>query len=156
MKKFACYVVRHADAGKRGTVADEERPLSRRGRVQAEWIAETLADLGITRLLASPYVRCVETLEPLAALIDVEIEVSDDLGEGNGPAPVLALLDAADAPIAICSHGDVIGELLEALDERDVPRRRPHGEGQHLGAHTPRRAPSSTRTTSRAPKGTRA
>jgi 8-oxo-dGTP diphosphatase len=122
VKKFDCYVVRHADAGKRRTVADEQRPLSRRGRVQAEWIAETLADLGITRLLASPYVRCIETLEPLAALIDVEIEVSDDLGEGNGPAPVLAFLDATDAPIAICSHGDVIGELLEALDERDVPR----------------------------------
>ena len=122
MKKLACYVVRHADAGKRGAVADEQRPLSRRGRAQAEWIAETLGGAGITRLIASPYVRCIETLEPLAARIDVDIEVRDDLGEGNGPASALALIEAAAAPIAICTHGDVIGELIEELDRRAVPR----------------------------------
>ena len=122
MKKFSCYVIRHADAGKRGAVADDQRPLSRRGRSQAEWIAETLAAAGITRLLTSPYVRCVETLEPLAARTDLEIEVYDDLGEGNGASPVIELLEAADAPIAICGHGDVIGELIEVLDRRGVPR----------------------------------
>jgi len=122
MKKFACYVVRHADAGKRGAVADEERPLSRRGRAQAEHIAATLADLGITRLLSSPYLRCTETLEPLAERIDLDIEVHDDLAEGNDASSVLALVDAADAPIAICSHGDVIGELIDALDRRKIPR----------------------------------
>ena len=122
MNKFACYVVRHSLAGKRGTAADEQRLLSKRGRAQARRIAETLDDAGITRLLASPYVRCIETLEPLAARIGIDIEVRDDLGEGNGASATLALVDAADAPIAICSHGDVIGELIEALDERDVPR----------------------------------
>jgi len=122
MKKFACYVVRHADAGKRGAVADEERPLSRRGRAQAEHIAATLADLGITRLLSSPYLRCTETLEPLAARVDLDIEVHDDLAEGNDASSVLALVDAADAPIAICSHGDVIGELIDELDRRKIPR----------------------------------
>jgi 8-oxo-dGTP diphosphatase len=122
MKKFACYVVRHADAGKRGAVADEERPLSKRGRAQAEHIAKTLADLGVTRLLSSPFVRCIETLEPLAERMDLDIEVREDLGEGNGAPPVLALVDAADAPIAICVHGDVIDGLIVALDRRDVPR----------------------------------
>jgi len=122
MKKFACYVVRHTDAGKRGAVADELRPLSRRGRAQAEWIAEMLADAGVTRLLSSPYVRCIETLEPLAAHLDLDIEVRDDLGEGNGPSPALALVTRADTPIAICTHGDVVGELIDELDRRDVPR----------------------------------
>jgi 8-oxo-dGTP diphosphatase len=114
--------VRHADAGKRGGVADDQRPLSRRGRAQAEHLAATLADIGITRLLVSPYVRCIETFEPLAARTDLDLEVVDELGEGNGPGAALALVDAADAPIAICSHGDVIGELIDALDRRDVPR----------------------------------
>ena len=44
MNRFDCYVIRHADAGKRGSGADELRPLSRRGRAQADAIADALAD----------------------------------------------------------------------------------------------------------------
>ena len=122
MKKFACYVVRHADAGKRGAIADDRRPLSRRGRAQAAAIADVLADAGITRLVASPYVRCVETLAPLGEHLGLEVELRDELGEGAGAAGALALVDAAEATMAICSHGDVIGSLVEALDRRGVPR----------------------------------
>jgi phosphohistidine phosphatase SixA len=121
-REFACYVVRHADAGKRGAIADDRRSLSRRGRAQSDAIADELAHAGITRLLASPYTRCVETLEPLSARIDVEVETIDDLGEGSGAAAALALIDTAGSPIAICSHGDVIGAVVEALDHRGVPR----------------------------------
>jgi 8-oxo-dGTP diphosphatase len=122
MSEVSCYVVRHADAGKRGAIADDRRSLSRRGHAQADAIADQLAAAGITRLLASPYTRCVETLEPLGARIDVEVETVDELGEGCGAATALALIDAAESPIAICSHGDVIGAVVEALDHRGVPR----------------------------------
>jgi phosphohistidine phosphatase SixA len=116
-----CYVVRHADAGKRGAIADDRRPLTDRGRTQADSIAAALADAGITHLLASPYTRCVETLEPLAARIGVGIETRDDLGEGNHGTVALALVEGASAPLALCSHGDVIGELMDMLHRRGVP-----------------------------------
>jgi 8-oxo-dGTP diphosphatase len=122
MSEFACYVVRHADAGKRGAIADDRRPLSRRGRAQADAIADLLADAGITRLVASPYTRCIQTLEALGARLDVEVETVDALGEGGGATAALALIDAAESPIAICSHGDVIGAVIEAMDRRGVPR----------------------------------
>jgi hypothetical protein len=35
---------------------------------------------------------------------------------------VLGLVDTAEGPVAICSHGDVVGALIEALDRRGVPR----------------------------------
>ena len=122
MNEFACFVVRHADAGKRGVVADDRRSLSARGHAQAAAIAETLGNAHITRLVTSPFTRCVETLEPLSTRIGVEVEQYDDLAEGAGGHSVLALIGDANAPIAICSHGDVIGALIEALDRRGVPR----------------------------------
>jgi 8-oxo-dGTP diphosphatase len=121
VKRFDCYVVRHAEAGKRGTVADELRPLSRRGREQADAIASFLSDAGITRLYSSAYTRCVDTLEPLAALTGIKVRTRDALAEGNDAAGVLDLVESATAPIALCSHGDVIESLVATLARRGVP-----------------------------------
>ena len=118
------YLVRHAKAGDRSAWTGDDflRPLSRRGQMQAEALLTQFAGLQIDRLLSSPYVRCVETLAPLGEHLGLEVELRDELGEGAGAAGALALVDAADAPMAICSHGDVIGSLVEALDRRGVPR----------------------------------
>jgi 8-oxo-dGTP diphosphatase len=113
-------LIRHAHAGKRGIADDDHRPLSDKGRRQAEGIAQRYRDLAIVRTLTSPYTRCVETIEPLAATLGTEVEVVDELGEGYGPVPALTLVETATAPIALCSHGDVIGEVLMLLDRRGV------------------------------------
>ncbi len=112
------FLVRHADAGDRSDFAgpDRERPLNERGQRQAEGLAQALRDAGVTRLLASPFVRCVQTLEPLAAELGLEVEADPRLAEGAGA--LLALEAAAEcraAPAAFCSHGDVIPDVLDAL-----------------------------------------
>lgn len=117
------YVVRHADAGTRGRDdgPDELRPLSERGRRQAAGLVAQLADVGITRLVASPFLRCVQTLEPLGERLGVTVEVDGRLAEGTGFAGALAVADELrDAPAAICSHGDVIPDVLEALLRRGL------------------------------------
>lgn len=124
------YIVRHADAGDRarGGRPDEERPLSERGWRQARGLAEQLADVGITRLVSSPFRRCVETLTPLADKLGLTVEVDERLGEGQGATGPLQLAEELqDAPAALCSHGDVIPDVLEALVRRgtklkDEPR----------------------------------
>lgn len=104
-------VVRHARAGDREKWQGDDRlrPLDKRGRRQADALAATLAKLAAGSLVSSPYVRCVQTLEPAAALLGLPIEERDELAEGASKEDVLALLEElTDGPPALCTHGDVI------------------------------------------------
>lgn len=117
------YVVRHADAGSRSgwDGSDWQRPLSPRGRHQAEGIRDQLAGADIARLVASPFRRCVATLEPLARHLGLEVEPDDRLSENRGAAGAMALLEeVAGVPAVLCSHGDVIPDLLDELVRHGV------------------------------------
>jgi broad specificity phosphatase PhoE len=124
------YVVRHADAGSRGRddEPDELRRLSARGQRQADALREQLAEVGIQRLVASPYTRCIDTLAPLAKHLGLEVESDQRLAEGMGFVGALELAEELrGSTAALCSHGDVIPDLLEALLRRgtklkDEPR----------------------------------
>ncbi|HEY7259598.1 MAG TPA: histidine phosphatase family protein [Gaiellales bacterium] len=110
-------LVRHATAGDRATWRDDDRlrPLDDRGRRQAAALPTALSELPIGRILTSPYVRCVQTVEPLAAALDLEIEEAAVLAEGSARAEVLPLLANVAAGTALCSHGDVCHELVGPL-----------------------------------------
>lgn len=108
-------LIRHARAGSRSTWEGDDllRPLDKRGRRQAGGLTDQLGDYPIDRLLSSPYVRCVETLEPLAERLNLPIDVRPELAEGSSAADVSALLAEANAQLpALCTHGDVVEELL--------------------------------------------
>jgi 8-oxo-dGTP diphosphatase len=112
---MAIILARHGSAGKRGAWSgdDRQRPLDARGRKQAEGIASALADRDVDRILSSPYVRCVQTVEPLAAALGLEVEERPELAEGAGPSAPSALLDElADRNAVLCTHGDVVENLL--------------------------------------------
>jgi 8-oxo-dGTP diphosphatase len=117
------FVVRHAKAGSRRRFDgdDELRPLSRNGRAQAEGLVDLLAKRELARLYTSPYVRCAQTLEPLAAHLGLAVEPDQGLAEGGDWAYALKLVEQAKRPIALCSHGDVIGDLMHHLSRRGVP-----------------------------------
>ncbi len=108
-------LVRHARAGRRAewTEDDRLRPLDKKGRRQAKALADTLSELEAGRLLSSPYVRCVQTLEPAAERIGLPIEERDELAEGASAGEVIALLaELGSAVAALSTHGDVIEALL--------------------------------------------
>ena len=71
-------LVRHARAGSRKgwEGPDIERPLSKKGRRQADGLVEMLEAAGVKRIVSSPYVRCTQTVEPLAEALGLEIEPS--------------------------------------------------------------------------------
>jgi 8-oxo-dGTP diphosphatase len=117
------HLVRHAKAGSRRAWSgdDELRPLSKRGRTQARALAKRLVDERVDRIVSSPYVRCVETVEPLAARSSLEIETSDALAEGTALADSLRLFEkCADANTVLCTHGDVLGNLLAHFARQGV------------------------------------
>ena len=108
-------LVRHGRAGKRGQsgVDDSVRPLDGRGRRQAAALPDLLAAYPVERVLTSPYTRCVQTVEPLAQLLGVEIEQRGELAEGTPVASVRDLLASLNGQtVAACTHGDIIAELI--------------------------------------------
>ena len=118
----AIHLIRHAKAKNRleWSEPDELRPLTKRGRREASAVAERLASDELARLVSSPYVRCVQTLEPLAERVGLPIEVDARLGEGAAFEGVLELLDALPRGAVLCSHGDVIPETIDALIRRGL------------------------------------
>ena len=108
-------LVRHASAGrrKRWSGNDRLRPLDERGRKQAHRLVAALLPVGIDRVCSSPYLRCVQTVEPLAAALAVEVEEREELAEGASRDEVLGLLNELEgATPAFCTHGDVVELLL--------------------------------------------
>lgn len=118
------HVIRHAKAKNRfeWTEPDERRPLTKRGRREAETIARRLADEPLARLVSSPYRRCLQTLEPLASALEVSVETTSLLAEGaDGVRALDELVGLADEPLACCTHGDVLFEIAEAIARLGVP-----------------------------------
>jgi len=114
----AVLLVRHAHAGDRGQWEGDDRlrPLSPRGERQARALVAQLAGYGAARVVSSSYVRCVQTVDPLARARQLPVETSAALAEGAGRDDIRALLDrAAGTPVVLCTHGDVAGEVLDAL-----------------------------------------
>jgi 8-oxo-dGTP diphosphatase len=116
------FLVRHAKAGNREKWEgpDVLRPLSSAGREQAETIARRVGEFPVTRVLSSPFLRCLQTVQPLAVKVGVEVEQSDALGEGEAYAPVIDLLTELPDYSALCSHGDVLPDTIAALERRGM------------------------------------
>jgi 8-oxo-dGTP diphosphatase len=117
------YLVRHAKAGERGPWPhdDEYRPLSARGQRQALGLVDVLRDASYERLLSSPYVRCVQSLAPLAYARRLAIEPVDGLAEGATLEEALTLVRKhVQHGAVMCSHGDVIPMLLEHFARHGV------------------------------------
>jgi len=94
------------------------------GRRQAEELAEALKKDQIDKILSSPYVRCVETVEPLAVKLKLPIEPRNDLQEGAGGESVIRLIkEFKGRNTVLCTHGDVVEELVEKLIERGLVSR---------------------------------
>lgn len=109
------YLVRHARAGHRESWAGEDdrlRPLDERGQRQAEGLVAQLAERDFSRILSSPYVRCMRSVEPLAEARAITVEAADELAEGAGEAAALELFRTLDEPAVACVHGDLAAALL--------------------------------------------
>ena len=117
------YVVRHVKAGSRTSWEgddDRERPLSKSGWRQADAIAARLAPEGVKRLVSSPYARCVQSLEPLATILGLGVLEDERLAEGGQLEGSLALAAEATDGTVMCSHGDVIPDLIMGLVRRGM------------------------------------
>lgn len=118
-------LIRHAKAGSRGrwTGPDDLRPLDDEGRRQAERLVSKLSHEEIWKLMSSPYVRCIETVEPLSAQRNLGIVPCDSLAEGTPGEEALQFIlsEAGEGPVAMCTHGDVMMFSVGKLRDDGVP-----------------------------------
>ena len=117
------YLVRHAKAGNRERWQGDDRlrPLSKSGRRQADALVTVFEGRKVDRILSSPFLRCLQTVQPLAAERMLPIEEADALAEGAELDEVLALVAELEGVSAVlCSHGDVIPALVEHLVQRGM------------------------------------
>ncbi|HUG83952.1 MAG TPA: histidine phosphatase family protein [Euzebya sp.] len=142
--KTTIELVRHAKAHSRDRWwgrPDRERPLTDVGMDQARALAAVLRDgEPIVRLFSSPWLRCTQTLDPLADQIGLQVVDIEELGEvislpvhDGGDAWVTSawlggravafinrvLAQHAGRRVVACSHGDVIPAVVALLVGRD-------------------------------------
>ena len=119
---MSLFLVRHAKAGKRSQWEDDDslRPLVAEGVRQAEVIAESIAPLQPTALYSSPFVRCVQTLEPLAKATGLSVVKHELLAEGVDFIGTVDWMHTLADGAVMCSHGDVIPEVIDALERRGM------------------------------------
>lgn len=114
------YLVRHGAAIDRSRWSgdDLERPLDDRGRIQAEALEQALAGATLRAVWSSGARRCIDTVASLAAAHGLDVEVRAALTEGARAADLLDLVRAEGTgtdDLVMCSHGDLIPEILNRL-----------------------------------------
>jgi phosphohistidine phosphatase SixA len=117
------FLVRHAKAFDREIWhhPDEQRPLTDVGFRQADGIARELRRARIDRVYSSRAYRCVDTVWPVADATGLRVARHDALFEGSRAADTLSLMRRAQGRnVVLCTHGDVMQDVLERLDDDGV------------------------------------
>ena len=116
------YLVRHGKAGDREawTEDDRLRPLSKKGRQQAEGLVALFDGRSVDRVISSPYDRCVQTVRPLAIARHLPVEETEPLAEGTPLAEAIAFLSDLGGAVVLSSHGDLIPAVVLHLAERGL------------------------------------
>jgi phosphohistidine phosphatase SixA len=113
------FIVRHAVAIAKQDWAssDQQRPLTRVGEHEALSIAQWINDAP-SLLISSPTLRCVGSLLPLAERFQLDLFTRTELLPGHpaGAAELVrSLLTNSFHSAVVCTHGEVIPNLLNAL-----------------------------------------
>jgi len=113
-------LVRHAKAlPEAPSGLDDDRPLSDRGRRQAQRLAGWLAELPtrLERIVSSPIVRADQTAELLAALARIPIAHDERLSTRGTPGSYLDVLTdlAGTDNAAIVGHNPTLEQVLGTL-----------------------------------------
>ncbi|MFZ7946105.1 histidine phosphatase family protein [Neobacillus sp. 19] len=71
------YVIRHCEAAGQ----PPEAQLTDRGLKQAIGLCEFFSNIKIDRIISSPYKRAIESIQPLAKRLNIEVEIDSKLTE---------------------------------------------------------------------------
>jgi len=120
------YLVRHGNSGVRSKWKgpDKKRPLTAQGHLQSAAIADIMARHPITQVWSSPALRCVQTVEPIAANLAAKVGTTEMLADSVDINTIYEYLSTLGAGAVVLGvHKDWVAPLLKDLDRRGVPVR---------------------------------
>ena len=115
------HLLRHADAGDPAawTGPDEVRPLSGKGKKQADRLGKFLAGVRFApdAIISSPKLRARQTAEIVAGHLGIAVALDDRLAHGFDLGVVEAILRDAGDPVrpVLVGHDPDFTELVETL-----------------------------------------
>jgi phosphohistidine phosphatase SixA len=114
---MAIYLVREADAGGRFSWPgpDRLRPLTSSGWRQAQELAERLDGAPIDRIVSSPWLRCQQSVLPLAEALQLPIQSETGLGQIASIDRAMRLIMEAGATTVFCTHPELVYAIIEQL-----------------------------------------
>jgi 8-oxo-dGTP diphosphatase len=102
---------------------DRMRPLLQPGRLKAQKLVPVLAAYGVSRVVTSSSMRCLETVTPYADRIGGAIELEDRLSEEDATersvGKIVHDLVEDGRPAVLCTHRPVFPEVFKALGLED-------------------------------------
>ena len=120
-KTRALVVLRHGKARSRKAWRkdDRKRPLLVAGGAQARAAVPVLAAYGVTRIVTSSSIRCVDTVTPYADHTGWPVSRLDGLSEEDATATsVFAVVDEllhSDEDAVVCTHRPVLPAVYDAI-----------------------------------------
>jgi 8-oxo-dGTP diphosphatase len=109
------HVIRHAAAGTpTKSNNDKKRPVSKRGTGQALKLSRRLSKDPIVDIRSSPFLRCMQTVQPLGNGLAMAVGRDRRLAEGGRLKDMLSVMsELAGTTAVLCTHGDMISLLLD-------------------------------------------
>jgi len=125
-------VLRHAQARVRTAWKrnDLDRPLTKPGEAQSAKLAPLLDAYGASRVVSSPAVRCVQTVEPYSEAVKALVELDDRLSEETKAKRVSRSIETIlerKRPTVICTHRPTLPWIFASLGME--PHELAQGEG---------------------------
>ena len=71
------YVVRHCEANGQSS----ESHLTEKGLIQAKCLVELFSNIKIDRIISSPFIRAIQSADPLSVISNIKIEIDERLSE---------------------------------------------------------------------------
>ncbi|WP_067782376.1 NUDIX hydrolase [Actinomyces vulturis] len=146
LKTRTVIITRHARATKRtqwlrrGDGKEETRPITAHdGNSQSEALVPLLAAYGPTQVISSPWLRCIQTIEPYCQASGVPLKSKRYLTEAahrknarTAYRLLKKLLDHTASCTVLCTHRPVLPSLFDAIEplctsntRGDLPRKDP-------------------------------
>ena len=118
-------IARHAKAKPRSNwaAAEDDRPLAATGKRQALASSRLFAAWAPSRIISSPWLRCVQTVTPYSVDYGVSVKEKKSLSEAGAqrhPARVartVASLFDKDSSSLLCTHRPVLPQVMDVLRE---------------------------------------